>query len=97
MVPADEQRRSAELLAQWLDRHKVEELFAPNLVIEALVQAAGEQDLDLATLQSVAQAGEALRLTPRVREFFTRHGRVLHNHYGPTETHVVTACTLPRW
>ncbi|MFF1950963.1 non-ribosomal peptide synthase/polyketide synthase, partial [Kitasatospora herbaricolor] len=96
VVPTEEQRRSAELFAHWLDRHRVEELFAPNLVVEALAEAAEEAGLELPSLRLVAQAGEAMRLGGAVRRFQARRpGRVLHNHYGPAETHVVTAYPLP--
>ncbi|MFF1789686.1 non-ribosomal peptide synthase/polyketide synthase [Kitasatospora sp. NPDC058243] len=96
VVPTEEQRRSAELFAHWLDRHEVAELFAPNLVVEALAEAAEEAGLDLSALRLVAQAGEAMRLGGAVRRFQARRpGRVLHNHYGPAETHVITAYSLP--
>ncbi|MGW6916117.1 non-ribosomal peptide synthase/polyketide synthase [Kitasatospora sp. NPDC054939] len=96
VVPTEEQRRSAELFAHWLDRHRVEELFAPNLVVEALAEAAEEAGLELPSLRLVAQAGEAMRLGGAVRRFRARRpGRVLHNHYGPAETHVITAYPLP--
>ncbi|MFI0812147.1 non-ribosomal peptide synthase/polyketide synthase [Streptomyces echinatus] len=96
VVPTEEQRRSAELFARWLDRHGVEELFAPNLVIEALAEAAEEAGLELPKLRLIAQAGEAMRLGSAVRRFQARRpGRELHNHYGPAETHVITAYPLP--
>ncbi|MFF3195077.1 non-ribosomal peptide synthase/polyketide synthase [Streptomyces misionensis] len=96
VVPTEEQRRSAELFARWLDRHEVEELFAPNLVIEALAEAAEEAGLALPRLRLIAQAGEAMRLGGVVRRFAARRpGRELHNHYGPAETHVITAYPLP--
>ncbi|GAA2800464.1 hypothetical protein GCM10010505_29090 [Kitasatospora aburaviensis] len=96
VVPTEEQRRSAELFAHWLDRHEVGELFAPNLVVEALAEAAEEAGLELPHLRLVAQAGEAMQLGGAVRRFQARRpGRVLHNHYGPAETHVITAYPLP--
>ncbi|MFE7594617.1 amino acid adenylation domain-containing protein, partial [Kitasatospora sp. NPDC057512] len=96
VVPTEEQRRSAELLAGWLERHRVAELFAPNLVIEALAEAAEDHGRDLPDLRLIAQAGEAMRLGGGLRRLQTRgHGRVLHNHYGPAETHVITAFALP--
>lgn len=40
-------------------------------------------------------AGEALRVSEEIRDFFRQLPQCrLHNHYGPTETHVVTALTL---
>ncbi|MFF8594381.1 non-ribosomal peptide synthase/polyketide synthase [Streptomyces sp. NPDC015220] len=96
VVPTEEERRSAELFARWLHRHRVEELFAPNLVVEALAEAAEEAGLELPDLRLIAQAGEAMRLGGAVRRFQARRpGRALHNHYGPAETHVITAYPLP--
>ncbi|MHB9857520.1 amino acid adenylation domain-containing protein [Streptomyces sp. YIM S03343] len=95
-VPRDEVRRHPGDFARWLDQHRVNELFAPNLMVEALAGAAAELGLSLPELRDVAQAGEALTLHDRVREFFAAvpDGRRLHNHYGPTESHVVTTLAL---
>ncbi|MGH3754498.1 MAG: amino acid adenylation domain-containing protein [Pseudonocardiaceae bacterium] len=96
VVPTEETRRDADQLVGWLDQHQVQELFAPNLVVEKLAQAANEQECDLARLRGIAQAGEALTLGREVREFYRRApGRRLHNHYGLAETHVAIAYTLP--
>ncbi|MFI6099301.1 amino acid adenylation domain-containing protein [Lentzea sp. NPDC051213] len=94
-VPSDEVRRSAEELVRWLERAGVNELFAPNLVVESLCEAAAELGAELPALTDVLQGGEALTLSRRVREFFARPGRRLHNVYGPAETHAVTTSTLP--
>lgn len=40
-------------------------------------------------------AGEQLQITPAIQEFFTQVTNcTLHNHYGPSESHVVTTFTL---
>ncbi|MEV5937092.1 amino acid adenylation domain-containing protein, partial [Streptomyces sp. NPDC052079] len=92
----DEVRHNPDRLAEWLQRHRVRELYAPNLVVDALAEAVRRQGLALPDLAHVAQAGEALTLGGAVRALYERQpGRRLHNHYGPTETHVVTAWTLP--
>ncbi|MGQ0679988.1 MAG: amino acid adenylation domain-containing protein, partial [Actinomycetota bacterium] len=97
VVPNEETRRNPREFAAWLDQKAIEELYAPNLVLEAVAEAANELSLDLAALASIAQAGEALTITPELRALYgpLRHRR-LHNHYGPTEAHVVTAFSLPR-
>ncbi|MFE8957403.1 amino acid adenylation domain-containing protein [Streptomyces iakyrus] len=89
-------RRDPDALAVWLDRVGVNELYAPNLVVDAVCRAADEQGLDLPALRHIAQAGEALTPRGAIRGYHARRpGRLLHNHYGPTETHVVTAHTMP--
>ncbi|WP_058042040.1 non-ribosomal peptide synthetase [Streptomyces roseifaciens] len=95
VVPPEDVRRDAAAFVAWLRRHEVGKLFAPSLVIEALCEAAAESGEPLPALTDVAQAGEALRLSEPVRRFHRGVRRRLHNHYGPAETHVVTAFTLP--
>ncbi|WP_329582824.1 non-ribosomal peptide synthetase [Streptomyces sp. NBC_01361] len=96
LVPSDEVRHSAELLAGWLDEHHVSELFAPNLVVEAVAEAAAEAGRTLPHLTDILQGGEALTPTERMRDFaYAVLGRRLHNVYGPAETHAVTTHTLP--
>ncbi|MEV6424329.1 amino acid adenylation domain-containing protein, partial [Streptomyces sp. NPDC051662] len=88
-------RRDPDALAGWLDRHRVTELYAPNLVVDAVCRAADEQGLELSALRHIAQAGEALTPRGAIQHFHAhRPGHRLHNHYGPTETHVVTARTM---
>ncbi|MFJ3929961.1 condensation domain-containing protein, partial [Streptomyces sp. NPDC090029] len=95
-VPTDAVRRDADALAAWLEEYRVNELYAPNLVIEALAEAAAEHGRTLPDLRHIAQAGEALIAGPRVRDFCAAlPGRRLHNHYGPAETHVMTGIELP--
>ncbi|MDJ0346926.1 non-ribosomal peptide synthetase [Streptomyces sp. PH10-H1] len=96
VVPSEALRRDPDAFVRWLDEHRVAELFAPNLVVDAVFEAAGSAGVALPHLRHVAQAGEALVLGERIRAFHQDHpGRRLHNHYGPTETHVVTAYSLP--
>ncbi|MEU5185533.1 amino acid adenylation domain-containing protein [Streptomyces klenkii] len=97
VVTSEDVRRDADELVGWLEQHEISELFAPNLVVDAVCTAAVEQGRRLPALRHIAQAGEALTLTDAVREFFGggTGRRRLHNHYGPTETHVVTAHHLP--
>ncbi|MFF9352810.1 amino acid adenylation domain-containing protein, partial [Streptomyces sp. NPDC014734] len=95
VVPCDETRRGAVELVRWFAEHGVGELFAPMPMVEAVAEAAAELGVVLPGLLDVVQAGEALAVRGAVREFFASvPGRRLHNFYGPTETHVVTALSL---
>jgi amino acid adenylation domain-containing protein len=96
VVVDNETRREPERLAKFIVEAAVTDLFVPNIVLENLAEAAVEAKCNLAALRDIYQAGEALAVTPTVRRFFENHPACrLHNHYGPTETHVVTAETLP--
>src|SRR5439155_135087 len=51
----------------------------------------------LARLKEIMVGGERLRITQPIVDLFARlEGCDLHNHYGPSETHVVTGFRLPR-
>ncbi|MFJ7260471.1 amino acid adenylation domain-containing protein [Streptomyces globosus] len=94
VVPTEDTRRSAEQLARWLDRHRVNELYAPAPVIDAVYEAADELGLALPCLTDVQQAGEALTLTVRTRARHADPAHRLHNLYGPAEAHGATVYSL---
>ena len=88
-------RRDARALLELLDEQRIERLFVPPLMLHSLAEAAATAGTYPRCLKDVITAGEQLRVSPEIVNFFGRlsAGR-LHNHYGPTETHVVTALTL---
>jgi amino acid adenylation domain-containing protein len=93
-IPDQTTRRDPVALIGWLERNAINALFAPNSLIETLCAAAMDSGASLQALNVIFQAGEPLCLSSSVRAFFSRPGRRLHNHYGPTETHVATAHEL---
>ncbi|MFJ6619998.1 amino acid adenylation domain-containing protein [Kitasatospora sp. NPDC091335] len=96
VVCPEDVRRDPARLAGWLQEQRVHELYAPNLVLDAVCEAATALRLPLSELTDLVQAGEALTPHGAIRTFCAaRPGRRLHNHYGPAETHVVTAVRLP--
>ncbi|WP_327341296.1 non-ribosomal peptide synthetase [Streptomyces europaeiscabiei] len=90
-------RRDPDRMVAWLRETGVHELLAPTLVIEAVCASAAESGVELTSLRHVAQAGEALLTDGAIGRHWSAaaHRPRLHNHYGPTETHVVTAEPLP--
>ncbi|UZW58432.1 non-ribosomal peptide synthetase [Lysobacter enzymogenes] len=100
LVLVDEaQRQDLPALVELIHTRGVQRLFLPVAVLTLLPMLAQRP---LPALRLVAVAGEALSVSPAQRSFFAAHPQCrLVNHYGPTETHVVTAHTLPadplRW
>jgi amino acid adenylation domain-containing protein len=87
-------RRDARALIEFLSKHSIHRLFVPPMMLQSLADALKGSDV-IPSLQDVITAGEQLRIDPEVSEFFKRiNGCRLHNHYGPTESHVVTALTM---
>ena len=65
----------------------------PPLMLQSLAEYASTTTGDRsARLKDVITAGEQLRISAEISSFFKQlDGCRLHNHYGPTESHVVTA------
>ena len=93
----DNIRSSPPDLLKWLVHYKISELFVPNPIILGLSEAIIENGLELPNLAHIAQAGEALTLSENLEKFCSTRSRAqLHNHYGPTETHVAASYRFPR-
>ena len=96
----EEVRRDSRALIELLSAQEVERLFIPPLMLQSLAESAIEFKREsavqpLLSLRDIITAGEPLRITDPIVQFFgTLPGCRLHNHYGPTETHVVTTLTL---
>lgn len=88
-------RKDARALMGLINAEAVERLFLPPLMLQSVAEHFRVSGLSPTKLKDVITAGEQLRISPEVVGLF-QHLRDcrLHNHYGPTETHVVTALTL---
>lgn len=95
VLPTEAERRDPYALLALLSRQRVERIFLPYVALQALAEAVAAGGEMPVALRDVVTAGEQLRVTPAIRALFAgRADGVLHNHYGPTETHVVTAHEL---
>lgn len=91
----EETRRDPAALLRFITDQRVERLFLPFVALHHLAEACGARSMTPTSLREVITAGEQLQITPGlVRMFEQLPGCTLHNHYGPSETHVVTAFTL---
>jgi len=97
LVMVDEEtRRDAMALLRFIKEQNIERLFLPFVALHQLAEIAKDQNAMPDSLRDIITAGEQLRITPAIVNFFEMFkGCKLHNHYGPSESHVVTAFTLP--
>ena len=95
VVVPPEVRRDPDALLDAIVEHRVERLFLPYVALQLLAVAAQRRGIVPASLRHVVTAGERLIVTTAIRALFAElpHCR-LDNHYGPTETHLVTRHTL---
>lgn len=91
---SDALRRDLPQLASVIVTAGIERLYLPFAALTALTDELLRAAAPTA-LQDIIVAGEQLQVTDTVRQLAMRlPACALHNHYGPTETHVVTALTL---
>ncbi|MBV9788895.1 MAG: amino acid adenylation domain-containing protein, partial [Chloroflexi bacterium] len=94
VLVSEELRRDAPNLLRELDSAAVERIFVPFVALQHLAEQA-EGAAGLAHLREIVTAGEQLQITPALARWLANQPAcTLHNHYGPTESHVVTAWTL---
>jgi amino acid adenylation domain-containing protein len=92
---SEEERNDPAALLSHISRRRVERVFLPFAALQYLADSEVASDFDLKSLRQIITAGERLAITPALRSLLSRLPDVeLHNHYGPSETHVVTAYTL---
>jgi amino acid adenylation domain-containing protein len=83
-------------LAQVLADLAIHRLFIPAVALQQLVEGFSDAALGRAVLKKVIAGSEQLQITqPIARTFAALPDCSLHNEYGPSETHVVTALALP--
>ena len=91
----DDHRRDPAILVQYLRTAKIQRLFLPFVALSQLAEVAKHESIIPEHLKDVITAGEQLRITPEIVDWFSAMPKCrLHNHYGPSESHVVTALTL---
>ncbi len=94
MLVTDELRRDASALLRLLSERRVERIVLPFIYLQHLAEAFAAGGPAPESLRELMTSGEQLECTAQIVQFCERVGCRLHNQYGPTETHVVTAHTL---
>ncbi|MFC8228276.1 amino acid adenylation domain-containing protein [Streptomyces sp. NPDC057287] len=90
LIPAELQK-DLHRLAAFVAEHRVTRLYLPYIALQRFAAIAVAEGLRCEGLREVTSVGEALVVSPQIREFFSRHPRVrLLNMYGPSETHLAT-------
>jgi len=95
-LAGEDERRDPERLIDFLNRHGVQRLHLPFAALKQLALTVADTGKAPATLTDVITAGEPLQVNEPLRRLFqAMPGCRLHNQYGASETHVITALTLP--
>jgi amino acid adenylation domain-containing protein len=82
-------------LLRFLKDQEINRLFLPFVALQQLASVADTQGAVVPPLREIQTSGEQLKITRPIASWFTKlQNCTLHNHYGPTESHVVTAFIL---
>jgi len=88
-------RRDVVGLARFIAQHAIEKVILPVVVVQQIAEHVPDAAHLLRSLIELTTTGEQLHVTgPMIRLFQQLPRCAFHNHYGPSETHVVTAYTL---
>ncbi|PCC73853.1 amino acid adenylation domain-containing protein [Nannocystis exedens] len=89
-------RHDVARLGAVIEAEAIEKVILPVVVLQQLAEEFADRPEVLRSLKEVTTTGEQMHLTAPVIALFERLPHcTLHNHYGPAETHVVTAFALP--
>ena len=92
---AEELRRNVGALAHYISVQGIQKVILPVVVLQQLAEQLADKPQVLQSLRELTTTGEQLHITaPVVALLKQLPSCVVHNHYGPSETHVVTALTL---
>ena len=84
-------------LSTYIREKGIEKLILPVVLLQQMAEIHAKGNDDLRFVNEITTTGEQLQISTPIVELFTEldHCR-LHNHYGPSESHVVTAFKLDR-
>lgn len=89
MIP-EATREEPVVLARFIHKNQIEKLLAPYVALEQLAEAFRMMQVYPTSLCEIISSGEQLKVTPSIIELLGHLPNCqLHNHYGPSETHMV--------
>ncbi|MCP4155325.1 MAG: amino acid adenylation domain-containing protein, partial [bacterium] len=87
-------RGNVPQLFEFIKRNAVKTLFLPASFLKFVLNEEEYIESLPGTVEHIVAAGEQLIVNDRFKKYLRGSNVMLHNHYGPAETHVVTTLTL---
>ena len=91
LLVTEELRHDTKAMLRFMAERQVERAFMTFAYVQHLAEAYAETGPALGSLRELVTGGERLEITSQIARLCQRTGCRLHNHYGPSETHVVTS------
>jgi amino acid adenylation domain-containing protein len=84
-----------EKLVHFIAKNLIQKIILPVALWQQLAEVYGDRPQLFANLTEAVATGEQLRITQQMIDLFSHLDHLtFHNHYGPSETHVVTSYVL---
>ncbi|MBD0378729.1 non-ribosomal peptide synthetase [Paenibacillus sedimenti] len=83
-------KRDVHKLLHLIEEANIKVLFLPVSFLKFIFNEQAYINRFPSCVRHIITAGEQLVVTNQLRSFLQKNGVYLHNHYGPSETHVVT-------
>ncbi|MBC7861988.1 MAG: amino acid adenylation domain-containing protein, partial [Bacteroidia bacterium] len=90
---SDEIRADIFRFISFINDNLIDTLFLPTAYFKLLIEDRYFHENIAKSLKHIFVAGEQLILSDTAISYLSAAGITLHNHYGPAETHVVTAAS----
>jgi amino acid adenylation domain-containing protein len=82
-------------LGRFIHENQIERFHLPVVVLQKLAEQFCENPTPLSCVREFMVGGEQLQITPPIIRLFEQLSEcILYNHYGPSETHVMTSFPL---
>ena len=92
----EELRRDALALLGFLQEKQIQRMFLPVVGLQQLAEVALGNGIVNTGLREIITSGEQLQITPAISGWLSKlTDIILHNQYGPSESHLATSYTLP--
>ncbi|UCH93630.1 MAG: amino acid adenylation domain-containing protein, partial [Candidatus Aminicenantes bacterium] len=93
LVPK-EMRTDISKLFDLIERNQVKTIFLPMSLLKVIFSEGDYIEMFPACVAHIQTAGEQVVVSDQFRNYLKENNIYLHNHYGPSEAHVVTALTM---
>lgn len=90
----EQQKKDTDYLLDFIRGRNIDTLFLPTAYLKFLFSVPERIAQVPACIKHIITAGEQLLVSPTLRQYLLDRNVLLHNHYGPSETHVVTTQVL---
>ncbi len=94
VIATDDERADIGILPDLIQKNNIERLFLPPVALIQLASVYQGESHHLESIGEIIVAGEQLKINRKIMVMCRENSISIDNHYGPSETHVVTAYRL---